>query len=63
VHVEGVGMTFRTKRGPYVAITNVDLSVQKGEFIALIYIGLVGFFLDRLVALVATIVTHGTVRN
>ncbi|MET0345160.1 MAG: ABC transporter ATP-binding protein [Casimicrobiaceae bacterium] len=36
VHVEGVGMTFRTKRGPYVAITNVDLSVQKGEFIALI---------------------------
>ena len=31
--------------------------------VALIYIGLVGFFLDRLVALVATIVTHGTVRN
>ena len=31
--------------------------------VALIYIGLVGFFLDRLVALVATIVTHGTARN
>src|SRR4029453_7320687 len=28
--------------------------------VALVYIGLVGFFLDRLVALVATIVTHGT---
>ena len=36
VHVEGVGMTFRTKRGPFVAITGIDLSVQKGEFIALI---------------------------
>jgi nitrate/nitrite transport system permease protein len=31
--------------------------------VALIYIGLVGFFLDRLVALVATIVTHGTARS
>ena len=31
--------------------------------VALIYIGLVGFFLDRLVSLVATIVTHGTARN
>jgi nitrate/nitrite transport system permease protein len=31
--------------------------------VALIYIGLVGFFLDRLVALLATIVTHGTARN
>ena len=31
--------------------------------VALIYIGLVGFVLDRLVALVATIVTHGTARN
>jgi nitrate/nitrite transport system permease protein len=31
--------------------------------VALIYIGLVGFFLDRLVALVATLVTHGTARN
>jgi nitrate/nitrite transport system ATP-binding protein len=36
VHVEGVGMTFRTRRGPFVAITGIDLSVQKGEFIALI---------------------------
>ncbi len=36
VHVEGVGMTFKTKRGPFVAIRAIDLSVQKGEFIALI---------------------------
>jgi len=36
VHVEGVGMTFKTRRGPFVALRNIDLSVQKGEFIALI---------------------------
>ena len=36
VHVENVGMTFKTKRGPFVALTDIDLSVQKGEFIALI---------------------------
>src|SRR5438093_12207807 len=36
VHVEDVGMTFKTKRGPFTALHDVDLSVQKGEFIALI---------------------------
>ena len=36
VHVEKVGMTFKTRRGPFIALTNIDLSVQKGEFIALI---------------------------
>jgi nitrate/nitrite transport system ATP-binding protein len=36
VHVENVGMTFRTKRGPYVAIRDIDLMVEKGEFVALI---------------------------
>ncbi len=36
VHVENVGMTFKTRRGPFIALTNIDLSVQKGEFIALI---------------------------
>jgi nitrate/nitrite transport system ATP-binding protein len=36
VHVETVGMTFKTKRGPFVALRDIDLSVQKGEFIALI---------------------------
>jgi len=36
VHVESVGMTFATKRGPFVALRDIGLSVQKGEFIALI---------------------------
>jgi nitrate/nitrite transport system ATP-binding protein len=36
VHVEGVGMTFKTKRGPFVALRDIDLSVRKGEFVALI---------------------------
>src|SRR4029453_9280966 len=36
VHIEGVGMTFHAKRGPFVALHDIDLSVQKGEFIALI---------------------------
>jgi nitrate/nitrite transport system ATP-binding protein len=29
-------MTFKTKRGPFVALRSIDLSVQKGEFITLI---------------------------
>jgi nitrate/nitrite transport system ATP-binding protein len=36
VHVEGVGMTFRTKKGPFVALRDIDLSVQRGEFTTLI---------------------------
>jgi nitrate/nitrite transport system ATP-binding protein len=36
VHVENVGMTFRTKRGPFVAIEGIDLMVRRGEFVALI---------------------------
>ena len=36
VHVEGVGVTFRTKRGPFVALRDVDLMVRKGEFVTLI---------------------------
>jgi nitrate/nitrite transport system ATP-binding protein len=36
VHAEGVGMIFKTRRGPFVALRDIDLSVQKGEFIALI---------------------------
>jgi nitrate/nitrite transport system ATP-binding protein len=36
VHVEAVEMTFRTKKGPFVALTAIDLSVQRGEFITLI---------------------------
>jgi nitrate/nitrite transport system ATP-binding protein len=36
VHVEAVEMTFRTKKGPFVALRDIDLSVQRGEFITLI---------------------------
>ena len=36
VHIESVGMTFKTKRGPFVALRDIDLSVTKGEFITLI---------------------------
>ncbi|MFO1399014.1 MAG: ABC transporter ATP-binding protein [Burkholderiales bacterium] len=36
VHVERVGMTFATRRGPFVALRDIDLSVRNGEFIALI---------------------------
>jgi nitrate/nitrite transport system ATP-binding protein len=36
VHIESVGMTFKTRRGPFVALRDIDLSVARGEFIALI---------------------------
>jgi nitrate/nitrite transport system ATP-binding protein len=34
--IEGVGMTFPTKRGPYVALRDIDLQVQRGELVSLI---------------------------
>jgi nitrate/nitrite transport system ATP-binding protein len=34
--VEGVGMTFETKQGEYVALDRIDLAVRKGEFVSLI---------------------------
>src|SRR5437867_9907039 len=36
VHVENVGVTFKTKRGPFVALRDIDLMVSKGEFVTLI---------------------------
>ena len=36
VHIENVGMTFETKRGPFVALRDIDLIVAQGEFVALI---------------------------
>src|SRR4051794_15578268 len=36
VHVENVGITFATKTGPFVALRDIDLAVEKGEFITLI---------------------------
>ena len=36
VHIESAGMTFATRRGPFVALRDIDLAVEKGEFVALI---------------------------
>jgi nitrate/nitrite transport system ATP-binding protein len=36
VRIEGVGMTFDTRHGPYVALAGIDLAIAKGEFVALI---------------------------
>jgi len=34
--IEQVGMTFPTKKGPFIALRDIDLQVNRGEFIALI---------------------------
>jgi nitrate/nitrite transport system ATP-binding protein len=36
LHIEGVGMTFPTKRGPFVALRDIDLDVERGQFVTLI---------------------------
>ena len=36
VQVENVGQTFDTRKGKFVALREIDLSIAKGEFIALI---------------------------
>jgi len=36
LEVQGVGMTFATRRGPFVALHGIDLTMQRGEFVALI---------------------------
>ena len=36
VQIEKVGQTFDTKKGKFVALRDVDLSIRQGEFIALI---------------------------
>jgi nitrate/nitrite transport system ATP-binding protein len=36
VRLEGVGMTFATRRGPFVALDPIDLAIRPGEFVALI---------------------------
>ncbi|NBQ87142.1 MAG: ABC transporter ATP-binding protein [Betaproteobacteria bacterium] len=36
IDIQGVAQTFRTAKGPFPALRDIDLSVAKGEFIALI---------------------------
>ena len=34
--LEGIGVTFPTPKGPFTALRDIDLSIDKGEFVALI---------------------------
>ena len=36
LRVESVGMKFETKKGDFIALTAIDLSIKKGEFVSLI---------------------------
>ncbi len=36
LHVDSVGMTFETKKGTFVALQGIDLSIDKGRFVSLI---------------------------
>ncbi|MDT8990775.1 ABC transporter ATP-binding protein [Curvibacter sp. APW13] len=36
IDIQGVAQTFKTKKGPFVALRDIDLTVAKGEFVALI---------------------------
>jgi len=36
IDIEGVEQTFKTKKGPFCALRNINLTVAKGEFVALI---------------------------
>jgi nitrate/nitrite transport system ATP-binding protein len=36
LRVENVGMTFETKKGNFVALERIDLTIRKGEFVSLI---------------------------
>src|SRR5688572_5280015 len=34
--IGSVGMTFETKKGPFVALRDIDLTIEKGQFVTLI---------------------------
>ena len=36
IEIQGVEQTFKTKKGPFCALRNIDLRVAKGEVVALI---------------------------
>ena len=36
LRIEGVGMTFETKKGGFAALAGIDLAIGKGEFVSLI---------------------------
>jgi len=36
LQIQGAGMTFATRRGPFVALREIDLEIARGEFVALI---------------------------
>jgi nitrate/nitrite transport system ATP-binding protein len=36
LQIEGVEMTFETRKGPFVALAGIDLAVRRGEFVSLI---------------------------
>ena len=35
VQIEKVGVTFETKKGPFVALRDIDLTVEEGEVVSL----------------------------
>jgi nitrate/nitrite transport system ATP-binding protein len=58
LQVQGAGMTFATKRGPFVALRAIDLIIARGEFVALI--GHSGCGKSTLLNLVAGLTTPTT---